>query len=183
MFYTYLWLREDGTPYYVGKGKDNRGFISRGHTVSCPPINRIIVQEFKSEVDAFFAEKFLIAYYGRLDIGTGCLRNRTEGGEGTAGSRLSKEHVRKITETLKGNKRALGYRHSEETLARLREVHKGNKNLLGHIPTEETRRKLSVAGKGNKRSLGHKHTEETRSRMSEAAKKRQATERLRKCQT
>jgi hypothetical protein len=80
VFYTYLWLREDGTPYYVGKGKGDRGFISKGHSVRCPKDSaRLIVQEHPSETDAFAAEEFLIAYYGRKDVGTGCLLNRTDG--------------------------------------------------------------------------------------------------------
>jgi len=80
-FYTYLYLRYDGTPYYVGKGSGNRAFSSQ-HRVK-PPTNttRIMIQEFPSEQDAFEAEKFLIAYYGRIDQGTGCLRNLTDGGE------------------------------------------------------------------------------------------------------
>ena len=28
IFYTYMWLREDGTPYYVGKGTLTRSKIS-----------------------------------------------------------------------------------------------------------------------------------------------------------
>jgi hypothetical protein len=80
-FYTYLWLRYDGTPYYVGKGKDNRAFAS--HKRHRPPKNHelIIIQEFDSEEDAFFAEKFLIAYWGRKSIG-GTLINLYEGGQG-----------------------------------------------------------------------------------------------------
>jgi len=81
MFYTYLWLREDGTPYYVGKGKGNRGFTSHKHRQNCPPLDHILIQEFLSEDDAFEAEKLLIAYYGRIDLGTGCLRNMTPGGD------------------------------------------------------------------------------------------------------
>jgi hypothetical protein len=82
MFYTYLWLREDGTPYYVGKGSGIRAFTSWAHGVHKPAAKeRIVVQEFESEEDAFEAEKFLVAYYGRLDNGTGCLRNLTDGGE------------------------------------------------------------------------------------------------------
>ena len=47
-FYTYLWLRQDGTPYYVGKGKGRRGFRSQGHGVHCPPeTSRIILQDLK----------------------------------------------------------------------------------------------------------------------------------------
>lgn len=78
-FYTYLWLREDGTPYYVGKGTLRRA-LRKGH-----PKGKVIVQEFPTEQDAFAAEKFLISYYGRKDLSEGCLINLTNGGEGQSG--------------------------------------------------------------------------------------------------
>ena len=80
MFYTYLWLREDGTPYYVGKGSGHRAFVSWGHRHPRPKDrSSILIQEFPSERDAFSAEIFLISYYGRKDLGTGCLRNLSGG--------------------------------------------------------------------------------------------------------
>src|SRR5207253_2449071 len=42
----------------------------------------ILVQPYPSEADAFAAEVFLISYFGRKDLGTGCLRNLTDGGDG-----------------------------------------------------------------------------------------------------
>jgi predicted XRE-type DNA-binding protein len=54
-----------------------------------------LIQEFPSEADALAAEMFLIAYYGRKDLGTGCLRNRTDGGEGI--SNPSTETRRKLS--------------------------------------------------------------------------------------
>ena len=79
-FYTYLWLREDGTPYYAGKGMGIRAY--RSHRMGkAPSRDRILVQDFASEQDALVAEMFLIAAYGREDQGTGCLLNLTDGGE------------------------------------------------------------------------------------------------------
>lgn len=84
-YYTYMWLREDGTPYYIGKGHSNylhgRG---RAFRRTSPPEERILIQEFPDEQSAFVAERFFIAYYGRKDVGTGILRNRADGGEGMA---------------------------------------------------------------------------------------------------
>jgi len=85
MFYTYLWLREDGTPYYVGKGHGDRAYkYHRRH--GSPPKQRVVIYQAESEVDAFETEIALIWYYGRKDLGTGCLRNLTNGGEGTSGT-------------------------------------------------------------------------------------------------
>jgi hypothetical protein len=81
-FYTYLWLREDGTPYYVGKGHGRRAYTSRAHTVKRPKDDiRIQLQYWPDETTAFAFERYLIDFWGRKDLNAGCLRNLTDGGD------------------------------------------------------------------------------------------------------
>jgi hypothetical protein len=61
IFYTYLWLREDGTPYYVGKGTWHRAHTIHLRIGSAPPADRILLEAHTSEADAFAAEMFLIS--------------------------------------------------------------------------------------------------------------------------
>ena len=143
-FYTYMWLREDGTPYYVGKGKGDRGFKTGHHLVPCPKdLSRILVQEFLSENDALEAEKILIAHYGRKDLGTGILRNRTEGGDGVCN--LSAESKNKIREALKGNTNGAGHKKSEAAKDKIRRALIGNTNGAGHRVSVTHRQKLNEA--------------------------------------
>lgn len=81
-YYCYFYLREDGTPYYVGKGCGNR-INSKYHPgIYLPPKNRrIIISENLSEKEAYELEKKYIKFYGRKDLGTGILYNRTDGGD------------------------------------------------------------------------------------------------------
>jgi len=97
-FYVYAYLRVDGTPYYVGKGTGRR--IHQPHAVLMPPVDRRKVLMGKlTEDEAFDYEISLIHCLGRKDQGTGCLRNRTDGGEG--GSNPSAETLAKRVEKLK----------------------------------------------------------------------------------
>jgi hypothetical protein len=48
IYYTYAWLREDGSPYYIGKGKGKRAWKSRkGRKV--PPNNRVLILKKRIE--------------------------------------------------------------------------------------------------------------------------------------
>lgn len=103
-YYVYAYLRTDGTPYYIGKGKGRRAW-SKDHTVNLPldKNNIIMIEQHLTNVGAMAIERKLIQWYGRKDNNTGILRNRTDGGEGASGYKLPVELRKNISDRQKGN--------------------------------------------------------------------------------
>lgn len=102
-FYAYMYLRENGTPYYIGKGKGRRAF-NKSHGVHRPSdMSRILIFSRESESAALETERELISNWGRLDNETGCLRNLTNGGEqGPTGMVVSVETRLKKSKGMMG---------------------------------------------------------------------------------
>jgi NUMOD3 motif len=172
-YYTYAYLREDKTPYYIGKGKGNR-LYKKGSRVFAPPKDKsriIFLKQNLTEEEAFKHEIYMIDVFGRKDLGTGILHNRTNGGEGI--SNLSDEARKKMSEAKKGeNNSNYGKIFSEEHRRKLSEAKKGENNSnYGKIFSEEHRRKLSEAKKGeNHHNYGKTLSEETRRKIGEITK-------------
>lgn len=182
-YYTYAYLREDKTPYYIGKGRGRR--ISSTARKIKPPKDKsriIFLKQNLTEAEAFKHEIYMIFVLGRKDLGTGILRNLTNGGDGASGAVISEEHKEKISLANRGRiksdkaKRKIGEAHkgvplSEEHKEKISEAMKGNTHALGMVHTEESRRKMSEERKG-KPSLkkGKPLSEDTRRKMSESHK-------------
>jgi len=174
IYYVYSYLREDRTPYYIGKGKGRRAWRHFRGEVSPPKDkSRIqIVAHNLSEFESHILERKLIALYGRKDIGTGILRNKTDGGEGVSGrvptieSRARARLSNKVTW------------QKDETMARYVSSMKDIWN------DADRNAKISAAMAGEKNpqfgkpapNRGKTHSEETRAKMKEAWAKRKAAE-------
>lgn len=184
-FYTYAYLREDRTPYYIGKGQKRRIYQQSGKPCNVPKDESRIVflKQNLTEEEAFNHEKYMIAVFGRKDIGTGILRNKTNGGDGASGVVRSEETKQKLSKALKGRifteehrknigKTSEGRKHTEETRRKMCEKRKGNKPALGMKHSEEykDRLKKEMLGKGN-HFYGKTHTKEVREKLSSIHKK------------
>lgn len=155
MYYIYSYLREDHSPYYIGKGKSKRAY-TKGRNEVKPPKDKSRVRILKdnlTEQEAFEVEKLYILMFGRKDNGTGILRNKTDGGDGPSGRVDSEETRRKKSIALTGRK------VSQATCEKLRQ------NALGKTLSPEARMKLSQKLKGRK------CTEEHKRKVSEAKAK------------
>jgi hypothetical protein len=161
-FYTYAYLREDRTPYYIGKGKGRRLYKKGKGEVGKPTDkSRIIyLKQNITEDEAIKHEIYMIAVFGRIDLGTGILRNKTNGGDGVSGM-IGKPPWNK------GKKGCF----SEETIKKIKEA---NKNTW----TKELKKKMSDMKKGipipeerkRKISMGHIGkvvSEETKKKLRE----------------
>lgn len=184
-FYTYAYLRKDRTPYYIGKGEGKRVY-SKQRNIK-PPKDKskiIFLKQNLTEEEAFKHEIYMIAVFGRKDLGNGILRNRTNGGEGVSGriyshneqtkeklrnvhlgKKLTKEHRQKLSEIRKGKPI-----HSKEWKKKQSEKMKGNTLGLGRKPSKATLKKMSESQKGKKIS------NDVKKKMSESHKGKKLTE-------
>ena len=161
-YYTYAYLREDKTPYYIGKGRGNRVYDKR-RTIK-PPADKsriLFLKKNLTEAEAFKHEIYMIFVLGRKDLGTGILRNLTNGGEGASGHIKSEERKKAHSERMSGEKNPqFGVPKTEAQKKAISEKMSGEKNPnYGNTGALHPRSKaiIAIEPDGTERHFGSGH--------------------------
>jgi len=139
IYYVYAYLRKESsntasasTPYYIGKGSGKRAWKKHAYVpVPIDPALIVICENNLTEIGALAIERRLIKWYGRKDLGTGILNNRTDGGDGVSGK---SEEIRKQMSKIHSGKIV-----SEETRK------KKSQSSKGQIPWNKGKKNVQVA--------------------------------------
>jgi len=205
-FYVYFLRRPDkddpigtgnGCPFYIGKGCNGRYLSHRWEAENLrnksgsKSIKIIIIYKlWKQSIDfiedimfdnlteqeAHELEMEAITIYGRINLGTGCLANLTNGGDGVSGLIQTDETRQKMRLAH------LGEKHLEDRCRKNSELRKGNRApWYGKSLPKEMREKISktLTGKliGEKNPFyGKKHSPETIKKMREVKLGKNQTE-------
>ena len=83
-FYTYAYLDENGSPYYIGKGQGKRAYMKHDNTET-PHISQILILKSNlTEQEALKHEEYMISIYGRKHQGLRILDNKFERGHASS---------------------------------------------------------------------------------------------------
>ncbi len=185
MAVVYQHIRKDTNEvFYIGIGKtEKRAYSKWGRNLFWKRITNFttytveIIHENITWEEACGLEKFYIKKYGRKDLGTGILCNKTDGGEGNINP---SDEIRKLySERQIGEKNHMygrtgeknhryGIKHTEEARKKISELRQGIKLSDKHVKaiimantgrkkTEETRKKISEAQIGEKNHMWGKN--------------------------
>jgi hypothetical protein len=163
-YYVYAYIRNNGTPYYIGKGKGNRAWADHGR-IKLPPKNRIIILESNlTDLGACAIERRLIRWHGKKIEG-GILLNISDGGNGGSVF-LSEESRKKLSDSKKGKSYPKLTEANRKTAEKRRGIplkqevkDKLSKAMQGRVMTIEHKENLSKAG------IGRPVSEETKEKM------------------
>jgi hypothetical protein len=158
MAVVYEHIRKDTNEvFYVGIGNtDKRAFSKHGrnkywkHIVEKVGYSVNIIINDATYDEAKEIEKYLIAFYGRKDMGLGSLVNMTDGGDGVVGVICSNQTRQKLSAVNKGDKHYnFGKPLSDEQKQKLSEARKGKTH------SEETIQKIINNLRNRKNSKGY----------------------------
>ena len=171
VYYTYAYLREDRSPYYIGKGKGDRAYRKRYKGIK-PPKDKsriLILKQNLTEAEAFRHEVYMINVFGRKDLGTGILHNKTNGGEGSSGAIVSDEWKRKMIENrilseqsrIKMSKANKGRIKSKEEIQKISESMLKYHYTIYSITEDKTYETTNLKGFSRKHLLDYRHLSKT----------------------
>lgn len=156
----------DNTTIYIGKGTGKR---YKHCYAKWPECEVFILEYFESEDVAYEKEKFMIEKYGRIDLGTGTLLNKNNGGRYIKGCAPWKN--KKLSDSHRNNIKVSILKLPKEKLSNPRFGE--NNHFYGKKHSIESKKKISQSHKGkNSPMKGKKHTKESieKNRMSHLGK-------------